>query len=95
MSFSIGSYLVAHISQTCLLFALCLMVWLSARDEHLSRFFEQQRAHDKSAGRTAFESAIRIASEAPGHIFLVEKMKTFYRIDNPIVYYRHGLFDAV
>jgi len=99
VSFSIGSYFVAHISQTCLLFTLCLMVWLftrlSARDKHLPRSFEQQWAQDKSASRTAFESTIRIVSQAPRYIFLAEKMKTFYRVDNPVVYYRHGLFGAV
>ena len=50
------------------------MVWLysrlSARDEHFPRSSEQ-KAQDKSTGRTAFESAIRIVSEAPRYIFLV------------------------
>lgn len=95
MGFLICSYSVAHISETCLLFTLFLMIRLSARDKHLPRSFEQQWSQGKSASRTASESAIRTIGEASGCLFLAEKMKTFYRIDNPIVYYRHGLFNAV
>ena len=70
MSFSISRCFVAHISEICLLFILFLMIRLSARDKHLPRSFEQQWAQDKSAGRTAFESTIRILTEPPGYLFL-------------------------
>lgn len=94
MSFSVSSCFVACVSQTYLLFTLFLMIRLSARNKHLPRSFEQQWAQDKSAGRTAFESTIRILTEPPGYLFLVEKMKTFYKIGNPIVCYGHGLCEV-
>lgn len=93
MGFLICSYFVAHISETCLLFTLFLMIRLSARDKHLPRSFEQQ-CQDKSASRTPFKSTIRTISEASGCLLLAE-MKTFYKIGNPMFVADMGFFKVV
>lgn len=83
MGFLICSYFVAHISETCLLFTLFLMIRLSARDKHLPRSFKQQ-CQDKSAGRTPFKSTIRTINEASECLFLA-----------PIVALATALFYAI
>ena len=95
MSFSIYRRFAADTPETYLLFTLCLTVWLStrlsARDEHFPRSSEQ-KAQDKSAGRTAFESAIRIVSEAPRYMFLVAIVAPatalFYALKPALTYIR-------
>ncbi len=92
MSFSISRCFVAHISEICLLFILFLMIRLSARDKHLPWSFEQQWVQDKSAGRTTFESTIRILTEPPGYLFLaaIVPLATdlFYAVKPALTYTR-------
>ena len=100
MNFWICSFSVARLSQSYLLLALFLRVWLQGT----SRIWAEQRGtpvlHEAESmitqskvGPHMLAGLLRLTT-IPYLTYkrLGIKIKTFYRSDNPIVCYGHGLF---